>query len=84
MHNATIRQLAQPKTNMPSTPATDAAAAAANSSDSIITKRASASSAAPRQQQPALGHGTCANEALQKPCKNSRGWRKIVRNFTPS
>ncbi|KAJ4164665.1 hypothetical protein LMH87_006328 [Akanthomyces muscarius] len=69
---------------MPSTPATDAAAAAANSSDSIITKRASASSAAPRQQQPALGHGTCANEALQKPCKNSRGWRKIVRNFTPS
>lgn len=30
------------------------------------------------------GNTACSNEALQKPCKNTRGWRKIVRNFTPS
>ncbi|KAF1736813.1 hypothetical protein CRV24_002423 [Beauveria bassiana] len=36
------------------------------------------------QLQPAPGHRASANESLQEPCMNSRGWRKIVRNFTPS
>ncbi|KAM3515777.1 hypothetical protein MY11210_000548 [Beauveria gryllotalpidicola] len=38
------------------------------------------------QQKPAPGHRASADESLQEPCRrnNSRGWRKIVRNFTPS
>ncbi|EGX92895.1 C4-dicarboxylate transporter/malic acid transport protein, putative [Cordyceps militaris CM01] len=59
---------------MSSSPAADAGGETANSITTVATP----------SPQPALGGGTGAEEALRKPCKNTQGWRKIVRNFTPS
>lgn len=53
--------------------------------DSIATKTPSPAQGRSQLEQTHVpAHVACANEALQQPCKNSRGWRKIVRNFTPS
>ncbi|KAM3429182.1 hypothetical protein NHJ13734_008287 [Beauveria thailandica] len=76
---------------MSSTSATDAADAAAaetavttNTNTNTNTTTNTTNTMQQPQPQPAPGHRASADESLQEPCRNSRGWRKIVRNFTPS
>ncbi|OAA61376.1 C4-dicarboxylate transporter/malic acid transport protein [Cordyceps fumosorosea ARSEF 2679] len=68
-----------------SSSSTVAATGGDGANGSIATCTNSNSNSKMSPQQPAPSGSACANEAARRPpCKNTRGWRKIVRNFTPS
>ncbi|TQW10050.1 C4-dicarboxylate transporter/malic acid transport protein [Cordyceps javanica] len=67
-------------------PASNGGGDAAGSITTTVTTATRRTTQQPQQQkQPAPARGTCTGESQkQRPCKNTRGWRRIVRNFTPS
>ncbi|PMB66261.1 hypothetical protein BM221_008463 [Beauveria bassiana] len=71
-------------TSISATDAADAVAAETAVTTNTTTNNTNTNTMQQPQLQPAPGHRASANESLQEPCMNSRGWRKIVRNFTPS